>query len=292
MHSEPEDRLYPLERKRGPTLHIILIIIAIAIIGAAIYIPGWKREAVTLDEPPTIAPAPITAKPEPAVAMPPAPDIPRPPAPAIMAKTEPHAVAAPVSLATSDEDIRQMLGAGNPPGQFTQVLQSGDLVLRSAALIDGVSHGLVPRKILPLKPPGEKFRPIIVDGKPYLDPAGYQRFDSYANGIVAIDPGLLVAAFHRFRPLIETAYEELGYTAEELDNALIRSLDYVLATPVPAEGIALKRKEAVFQYADPELEQLPPLQKQILRMGPDNSAMIKDWVRKLRLRLLGEKADD
>ena len=30
---------------------------------------------------------------------------------------------------------------------------------------------------------------------------------------------------------------------------------------------AIQRKEAVFQYVDPELEQLPPLQKQLLRMG-------------------------
>ena len=97
----------------------------------------------------------------------------------------------------------------------------------------------------------------------------------------------IMAAFHRYRPLIEQAYEEFGYSAEDMDNALIRSLDYVLATPEPAVPIALIRKEAVFQFSDPELEQLPPLQKQLLRMGPENSARIKQWVEKLRQGLLG-----
>ena len=171
--------------------------------------------------------------------------------------------------------------------QVTQILQADDLILRSAGLIDGFSQGLIPPKVLPLTPPKEKFKPRTIDGEPHVDPASYQRFNSFTKGITAVNPDLLVTAFHRYRPLIEQAYEEFGYSAEDMDNALIRSLDYVLATPEPAEPIALTRKEAVFQFSDPELEQLPPLQKQLLRTGPENSARIKQWVAKLRQGLLG-----
>ena len=78
----------------------------------------------------------------------------------------------------------------------------------------------------------------------------------------------------------------MGYVAEDMDNALIRSLDYILATPQPAEPLALKRKEATFIYVDPELEQLSPLQKQILRMGPENAARIRLQAELLRKGLL------
>jgi len=77
-----------------------------------------------------------------------------------------------------------------------------------------------------------------------------------------------------------------------MDNAVVRALDYVLATPELAEPAALKQKEAVYEYADPRLEQLAPLQKQILRMGPENSAVLKQQARKLRNGLLGVASPD
>ena len=67
---------------------------------------------------------------------------------------------------------------------------------------------------------------------------------------------------------------------------MIRALDRVLLTPEITEPIELKRKEAIYQYADPELEELTDLQKQLLRMGPDNIDKVKRQAAALRAALL------
>ena len=186
-----------------------------------------------------------------------------------------------------DQELRNLMAAGGATTLVTQALEADELVQRSAGMIDGFSRGLMPRKALPLAPPKKAFSTVKVDGLAYIDPASYTRYDSYAQAIASLNVDLLVSTFHRYRPILEQAYAGFGYSAEDMDNALIRSLDYVLATPEPSEPLALKRKEAIFQYMDPTFEQLTPLQKQLLRMGPENSSKIKQQASALRQGLLG-----
>ena len=75
---------------------------------------------------------------------------------------------------------------------------------------------------------------------------------------------------------------QLGLPAEDFDNAVIRVLDRILATPEIEDPIALTRRSVMYQYADPQLEQLTPLQKQLLRMGPDNIRRVKEQAAALR----------
>jgi hypothetical protein len=44
--------------------------------------------------------------------------------------------------------------------------------------------------------------------------------------------------------------------------------------------------EANWVYEDPALEALSPLQKQLMRMGPDNAERVKEKARELRGALL------
>ena len=92
--------------------------------------------------------------------------------------------------------------------------------------------------------------------------------------------------FHWTRPLLETAYSELGYPGETLGGALMTAIDTLLATPAIKAPMVLKRDSVLYQYADPTIEALPPVQKQLLRMGRENSAALKAWLRELRAALL------
>jgi hypothetical protein len=49
----------------------------------------------------------------------------------------------------------------------------------------------------------------------------------------------------------------------------------------------LKKKESVYIYADTQVEQLTEMQKLLLRMGPDNLALIQAQAKDLREALLG-----
>ena len=125
---------------------------------------------------------------------------------------------------------------------------------RGTGVIDGLSRGLVLNKILPVTAPKGKFTTIQVGDQQIIDPESYDRYDGHAEAIAELNTDKLVATFHNFRPLLEEAYAGLGYKEDDFDNALIRSLDKIIATPEVEGDIAVNKKEAIYLFADPELE--------------------------------------
>jgi len=94
---------------------------------------------------------------------------------------------------------------------------------------------------------------------------------------MSLDVEALAAALARFTPLFREAWSYYGEEAEAFDFAVISALDMVASTPeVDLASARLVRKEAVWLYEDPAIEGLPAIQKQVLRMGPDNAAIVKD----------------
>jgi hypothetical protein len=245
---------------------------------------------------PGFEPEPAPVHPE-VAALPPAPDIPLQPAePEPVRDTEvempPEASPPPaLKLENSDDVVREALAEVGSPELLSEPLQQEALLQRGAAVVDGLSRGMVLHKTLSLPRPAGKFTTRETQGGEVVDPAAFQRYDIYARAIAGLDTAVLASAFHGFRPLLEEAYSQLGYEAEDFDNALIRSLDLIIATPEPGEEIAVKPKGGVYIFADPALESLPPVQKQLLRMGPDNLILVKKQARLLRAALLGSGED-
>lgn len=285
LMTDPEDRLTQSPRQGG--LNPLLILGAIALLGVIVVVYLFSGSE---PEPPAPEPAPVVVTPEPEPEEPaPAPDIPEPapepePEPeAPQAPTEP-----PLTLENSDEQVRTELSQAGSSELLDTTLANADLLQRGTGVIDGLSRGLVLNKILPVTAPKGKFTTIEVGEQQIIDPASYDRYDSHAEAIAELNTDKLVGTFHNFRPLLEEAYAGLGYKEDDFDNALIRALDQIIATPEVEGDIAVKKKEAIYVFVDPELEGLAPLQKQLLRMGPDNLAIVKDQARALRAGLLNQ----
>ena len=192
----------------------------------------------------------------------------------------------PLTLEASDEAVREQLAVIATQPQLEKLLLSDNLIQRSTGVINGLSRGQLAKKLLPLDHPGGKFSVIKDADAMYLDPAGYRRYDATVQALVSVDSKVLVGTFHRFRPLFEQAYGELGLEPTRFDNAVIATLDLILASEELDGQIALQRKSVMYTYADPRLEKLPPLQKQLLRMGPENTRLIKAYAQELRTALL------
>ena len=265
---------------------ILGTLVLLAVIGIAYFFTVGKGDSVATTQPPPIVESVRKAEPDYA----PTPDIPTPQPPPV---AEPESlvegeipVQPAATLDASDEPVREALGDAGSSELYNNLLANSDLIQRSTGVIDGMSRGLVLNKILPLPRPTEKFTTLELDGQSVIDPVSYARYDVYAQAVAELDIAQLTAAFHSFRPLMEQAYAQLGYKAEDFDNSLIRALDQIVATPELQQAIPVKKKEAVYVYVDPALEQLAPLQKQLLRMGPDNLALIKAQANALRTALL------
>lgn len=288
MRAAPEDRLNTDSGRGGfPIKHILLIVVIVALV-VFFWTSGGDKQAIEQQPEPVAA---EMANPAP-VALPPAPDIPvqpKPePEPAPELADETPAPVEPLlpPLTESDPLAREQLAAMGLGPELSALEHSDNLVQTGAALVDGFSRGLVLRKLLPVNPPKEIFSVQQREQQLYMDQAGYRRYDDYARAITSVDAGAVVSSFHLLRPLYEQAYGQLGVPADDFDNAVIRILDRVLATPEIEEPIALERKSVMYLYADPALEGLSPMQKQLLRMGPDNLRQIKKQARAIRAGLL------
>lgn len=286
MQPDPQDRSIVSSKPGGPPIGLILA--AVVIIAAIAYF--W----IGRDEP---APAPDAATPPtvvtpasvPVAELPPAPDIPEPQALPEPEPAEPESLVPavpPPTLEASDGELRLRLGEATDSPLVATTAGKDHLVDRLAGAVNSMSQGVLAYKALPLPPPGGKFAVAPAGGTLLLDPLTYKRYDPYAQMIENLDTETLVATFHRFRPLLEDAYAELGNRAEDFDNALVRLLDHILATP-PLEGtVVLVKDEAVYKYADPELERRSDLQKQLMRTGPENLARVQAQAQRLREALL------
>lgn len=287
MKAAREDRLDSDAGKGGfPTKHLLLVAAIIAV-ATVLWRSIEEQSAEVALEQPAVVEA-VIAEPPP---LPPAEDIPPPPPKPVAETDSPDEeiveveVALP-DLADSDAMVREQLSAAGIGPELDRLEQQQNLIQQGTALIDGFSRGLVLRKLLPVAPPTEIFSVEQRGDQMFMAPASYERYNGHAEAFATLDTKLLVANFHTMRPLYEQAYGQLGLNPEDFDNAVIRMLDRILATPEIEEPIALTRRSVMYQYADPELEQLPPIQKQLLRMGPKNIRIIKEQARALRSGLL------
>ena len=298
MRANPDEHL--VERPQRTRLPLVEAVLVLGVIGALVY---WYMSENTqgLD---VVVEAPAPAREAFRETLSAAPDIPRRDDKAAsvslttprnlpadgMANQQPSAQpgsqVAPLSQEDGDARVRDFVNGPGATLGLNKLATSPDPIATTAALIDGASRGLILRKILPLSPPLAAFSVSGEDDFLYMAPDSYKRYDSFTKTVASLDSNDIANGFHQLRKLYEAAYEEMGLDTTEFDNAVIRTLDTVLATPEIKEPIAVKQKSVVYVYVDPALESLPPLQKQLLRMGPENILRIKQFARTMRKKLL------
>jgi hypothetical protein len=296
MKAERDDHIgEPLARSRFPVTHGLLVLLLIAGIGVAWWYTGQDTsttpditEAMSEAAPPPVA--------TPRRAPPPAPDIPRklPPAPvpaAIDSKPDtPPPPPEPVLLPAAEADawLIARLAELDIPRPVLALFDDNHPLSVSTALLDGASRGILMRKLITGWSPARPF-PVQGEGPDLsLDPKGYERYDTLVNTLVAVDATTAERAFHLLRPLYERAYGEIGLKPEDFDNALISALDQVIAAPVLERPPQLAQEKVLYTFADPELEALSPLHKQLVRMGPENTRRLQRHAQAVRAALLGE----
>ena len=160
------------------------------------------------------------------------------------------------------------------------------LVRKVVVLVENVSRGQYPQTALPYKPVTEEMQVTSVDGKLFtMDEASYHRFDAAIAAFVALDTDQAVGLYRLLSPLLQQAYAEIGFRDAEFEQALIRAIDAVLMAPEVEGPFQLVKPSVMFLYADTRLEELANINKQLIRIGPDNSAQLKAKLREFKQAL-------
>jgi hypothetical protein len=264
--------------------HLALGLLALVVIGlVAFFYPRQvhepKLQPVQLPE----APAADTGQAPPAATTP----VTREPEPAPDFVAEPEAEPAPPlpPLDQSDAEARAAITAAAGETLVSEHLAANDLIRKLVATTDNLSRdGLwIQARVVP--PLGGLF---LVEGEEdelYIAPANYERYAPLFRLVEAVDVGMLAEAYRRHYPLLQQAYEELGYPDRQFHTRALEIIDHLLATPRVSGPVRLVQPHVLYQFADPALEALSPGQKILLRIGPENAAIARTKLIQLRTAL-------
>ena len=203
--------------------------------------------------------------PEPVVEAAPPPPPPAPP-PAVEPVEE---IALPL-LDESDSLVRSLVAALTSHPAFAAWLIPDQLVRTFVLVVENVADGNNPAgRLTPLRPT-QRFQVRGEAPQLGVDPASYARYNTHAEIVASINPVGAAELYRRLYPLITEAYAELGHPDGGFNDTLQRALRTLLETPVLERDVTLMPRATFFEFVDDELEDLRPVQKQFLGMGPRN----------------------
>ena len=116
------------------------------------------------------------------------------------------------------------------------------------------------------------------------------RYDSAVALFTETDPQMLAALYRRWYPLLQQAYEDLGYPDRYFNDRMVAVIDDMLRAPDVRDPIVLVQPKVLYQFEDPKLEQLSSGQKLLLRMGPAHATAVKARLRELRALITAQAA--
>lgn len=190
------------------------------------------------------------------------------------------------NLDASDQFIRDRLVLLSEKRDLIVWLTTDDILRRSASYLDGLARGIILSNIFPLSSPEGGFSTHRDEQTIWLNAGNYERYDNTVSVISSLDMDLAAQIFHLTRPLLEGAFSELGYRPRQMDGIILTALDQIMNTPVIFEPIQLSRDSVNFKFFDSKLESLTPLQKQLVRAGPENTRRLQKQAKLLRIALM------
>ena len=187
-----------------------------------------------------------------------------------------------VTEETADTYARETIEIVNGGKALAQFVAGDYIVERAVAIVDALRRGEVPYKLLPVGRPSKSF-PVSDDGlRVIMDPSGFSRYDGFAQWVNGIDMIAIVKLLDDYEQIATEALSRMGVGDFDIRSAVLAATTEILATPIAPQSAELMKRESNWVYMDPELEALSSLQKQVLRMGPENSEIIQKKARELR----------
>ncbi|HEX4913534.1 MAG TPA: DUF3014 domain-containing protein [Vicinamibacterales bacterium] len=189
-------------------------------------------------------------------------------------------------LSEMDGFLRPLLSALSSRPELARWLATDDLVRQLAMAIDQAAVGGTPARDFKVLAPASPFTTTGRGSQRTIDPASYRRYDGLVATVTSIDAGAVAKIYRTIRPRLNEAYRGLGRPDGDVDRALQNAIDILLDTPVVQAPVRVQAIDARgWIYVDPDLEELTPSQKQILRMGPAHAASLIAWLRTLQQAL-------
>ncbi|MGR8933344.1 MAG: DUF3014 domain-containing protein [Gammaproteobacteria bacterium] len=183
-------------------------------------------------------------------------------------------------LKKSDAVFKEDIGKLSPA--LLKWLNADQLITRFLTLVNDLSQGHRIYKHASFLHPDKPFTPKRNAYGFYMDAGNYSRYDAFATAIEALDVQACMAFYKKYRPLMQEVFSTFSYPHNyHIEDILQKAGANIIAAPTIDRPIGLIPHGNRYKFADPQLEGLDPVQKQMLRMGPENTKRIQDKVRQL-----------
>lgn len=256
--------------------YLIVGATALGLIGAGVWL--WQRA-------PT-APPPVAVSPPPVVPPAAEPTVKHP----IDAPAEPSA--APLDV---DAALTELFGRKTVLSMF----QLQDFPRRFVATVDNLGRSHAPAGLWPVNPAAGAFTVERQDGVDVISPDNGLRYTPYVLLIETVDLRQAVAVYARLYPLLQQAYEDIGYPKRYFNDRLVEVIDQLLATPEVSGPLKVhlptikgpvqpERPWVLYEFDDPAVQSLSAGQKILLRMGLVNERRMKAKLAEIRRLVTAE----
>lgn len=185
-----------------------------------------------------------------------------------------------LTLDQSDDVFQQAIGEVSP--NLSEWFNTDNAIKKYIVLVHDLSQNQLlakHKKFLGI-PKGEM---VGTDNQGlYLTKEGYQRYDHFAHAIVSIDTQKGLSLYQFFKPLFDKVYQIFSYPASyKVEDIFLKAAANIIKAPVIEGRVKLTKHSLLYRYTDKKLEALNAVEKQMLRMGPENTKKIQLKLREL-----------
>lgn len=192
------------------------------------------------------------------------------------------------ALNESDSDVLDALYSLLGRQTLKELFRAENIVRNIVVTIDNLPRQTVAVRLLPTEPVKDMFLAARNGEGLFIAQENAARYRPYVRVAKMVDTERLVAAYVRFYPLFQRAYQDLGYPGGYFNDRLVTVIDHMLASPEIEGPVALTQPHVLYRFADPALESASAGHKIMIRMGSENAAEVKVKLREIRRQLTGE----
>lgn len=181
-------------------------------------------------------------------------------------------------LLGSDDFIRKKLVKLSPG--LAPWLNTDQVIRRYLTVVNDFAQGLRVSKHMSFLRLDDPFAAAGDGNVLFIAPKSFKRYDNLAAAIQTIDAKSAALLYVGIRPLLLQVFAELGYPKDiTLETIVKKAAGEIIATPIIQGDIELVRPSLFYKFSDPNLEALNGVQKQIIRMGPENQRILQQKCR-------------
>lgn len=186
------------------------------------------------------------------------------------------------ALDESDEELRGALIERFGADAVDLFMRPEQFVRNVVVTLDNLPREKAALEQRPIQSTPGSFAAAGTEDEPVMAERNYARYAPFIAVLEAADAAALATMYRRYEPLLQQAYEELGYPEGDFNARLVEVVDHLLAAPEVPGPIRLERPNVLYEFADEALEARSAGHKLLIRMGPEHADVVKRKLREIR----------